>query len=138
MPRDIKKEIAEIENLREIENKIDWEMPDNEEIKKIVQGLSDKGVSLSEIGMVLRDQYAVPNVRLVTNKKLKEITDKKGMMPDDISALIAKADNLKKHLKSSPKDRSNRRGLQILLSKINRLARYYKRKGIVSDEFHYR
>ncbi len=41
------------------------------------------------------------------------------------------------HLKEHGKDVSNKRGLQLIESKIRRLARYYKEKGILPADWDY-
>jgi small subunit ribosomal protein S15 len=105
-----------------------------EEIKKIIIDLAKKGTPPSMIGVILRDQYGVPLVKHLFGKKLKDILAEEGLLPpipEDLANLIKKAENILKHLKEHPKDYRSKRGLEETISKINRLAKYYKREGIL-------
>ena len=42
-----------------------------DEVTTITLDLWKQGVSTSEIGMILRDRYGVPDAKLVTGKKIK-------------------------------------------------------------------
>ncbi len=92
------------------------------------------------IGIILRDQYGIPLVRLVTGKKISRILEENGVresVPEDLLALIRRALRARKHLEEHPKDESTRRGLQLIESKIRRLIKYYKRTGKLSPDFTY-
>ena len=52
----------------------DWTALNPREVESHVIDLSKSGKSTSEIGMILRDQYAVPDVKLATGKKISEIS----------------------------------------------------------------
>ena len=52
-------------------------------------------------------------------------------------ALLEKVVNLNKHMKRNPKDTSNKRGKQLVESKIRRLVKYYKEKGKIPDDWKY-
>ena len=47
------------------------------EIEDLVEKFTKEGVSPAMIGMILRDQYAVPNVKLATGKTVTEIQAEK-------------------------------------------------------------
>ncbi|MGQ9588600.1 MAG: 30S ribosomal protein S15, partial [Thermoplasmata archaeon] len=49
-----------------------WVQQTPEEIADLVAKLAGEGLSMAKIGLELRDQYAVPNVRLATGKSIKE------------------------------------------------------------------
>ncbi|TLZ90824.1 MAG: 30S ribosomal protein S15, partial [Methanobacteriota archaeon] len=53
------------------------------------------------------------------------------------AGLIRRAASLQTHLKEHGKDLSNKRGLQLIESKIRRLSRYYKDRGIIPVEWEY-
>jgi small subunit ribosomal protein S15 len=113
---------------------------ENDEIVETVAKLAAQGRSSAEIGMLLRDQYAVPNVRLATGKTVVQIMRSKGVkfdMPEDLGNLMRKALELQTHLKVNRKDISNRRGLQLIESKIRRLAGYYKGAGVLPPTWDY-
>ena len=58
-------------------------------------------------------------------------------LPEDILALIKKEIDLMKHLEENKKDVSAKRGLKLTESKIHRLVKYYKRKGILESNWSY-
>ena len=110
------------------------------EIGDLVEKFAKDGMTPAMIGMVLRDQYAVPNVKLAIGKTVTEILaekDLKGDLPDDLSALMVRAINLNSHLKHNPNDVSNRRGLQLIEAKIRRLEKYYKENGVLPTTWKY-
>jgi small subunit ribosomal protein S15 len=118
----------------------EWVQQSPDEVKDLVAKLAGDGVSMSKMGLILRDQYAVPNVRLVTGMSMKEIYAEKGVkfeLPEDLSDLMRRAVRLSGHIKSNPKDNHNIRGMQLVESKIRRLVKYYKREGILPEGWSY-
>lgn len=110
------------------------------EIEDLVEKFTKEGVSPAMIGMILRDQYAVPNVKLATGKTVTEIQAEKGIkddLPADLAQLMVRAINLNNHLKVNHKDISNTRGLAMIEAKIRRLERYYKEKGVLPATWKY-
>jgi small subunit ribosomal protein S15 len=88
----------------------------------------------------LRDQYGIPDVKVVTGNKITHILEKHGQKPDypeDLMNLIKKAVNIRDHLKENPKDLHTKRGLQIIESQIRRLGRYYVREGVMPEGWRY-
>jgi small subunit ribosomal protein S15 len=123
-----------------VDKKPGWVQQSPDEVKALVAKLAGEGVSMARIGLILRDQHAVPDVRLVTGMSMKEIYAEKGIkaeLPEDLSDLMRKAVSLNGHIKSNPKDRHNIRGMQLVESKIRRLAKYYKREGILPEGWSY-
>ncbi len=117
-----------------------WSNTNKEEIENTIQQLATQGRSSSEIGMVLRDRFGVPDVTLVTGKKIGAILKEKNIarsVPEDIYNLIVKVLELKKHLDRNPKDVHNRRSLNNMESKIRRLEKYYHREGVLPDDWKY-
>ena len=118
----------------------EWVQQSSEEVKELVAKMAGEGVSMSKIGLILRDSHAVPNVRLVTGMSMKEICAEKGVkfeLPEDLSDLMRRAVHLSGHIKTNPKDRHNIRGMQLIESKIRRLVKYYKREGVLPDGWNY-
>jgi small subunit ribosomal protein S15 len=112
-----------------------------EEVQKLVIELRNSGLSSSQIGIVLRDTYGIPNVKSVTKKSLTELLRDGGVapeLPEDLFNLITKALNLRDHLEENKKDLHNKRALQLTESKIRRLVRYYKNKAVLPSEWSYR
>lgn len=118
----------------------EWVLLDADEIEETVSRLAGQGKSSAEIGLILRDQYAVPNVRLATGKTVTQIMRDRGAkfdVPEDLGDLMAKAVHLKAHLRSHPRDGTNRRALQLLESRIRRLAHYYREQGVLPANWDY-
>ncbi len=117
---------------------VKWSNTNKDEIEKTILQLANQGKSSSEIGMSLRDRYGVPDVTLVTGKKivaiLKENKQVKAI-PEDIRNLIVKVLDLKKHVDKNPKDVHNKRSLNNMVSKIRRLEKYYHREGVLPEDW---
>ncbi len=106
----------------------EWSSLNPREVESHILDLAKAGKSSSEIGMILRDQYAIPDVKIATGKKLSRILEEnnfKSDIPEDLRNLIATALQLKKHLELHKKDLKNKRNLQLTESKIRRLTKYY-------------
>jgi small subunit ribosomal protein S15 len=117
-----------------------WVQQSPEEITGLVVKLAGEGMTMAKIGLVLRDQYAVPNVRLAVGKSIREILVEKGIkydLPDDLQGLMKRAVQLNEHVRNNPKDRHNLRGQQLIESKIRRLVKYYKREGVIPETWQY-
>ncbi|PKL62669.1 MAG: 30S ribosomal protein S15 [Methanomicrobiales archaeon HGW-Methanomicrobiales-2] len=109
-----------------------WSNTDAPEIEKIIVDLRKDGMSTSQIGLALRDRYAVPDVKLATGKRVNEILREKGLeseIPEDLRNLMQKALGIRKHLAENKKDVHNARQLQIAESKVRRLVKYYVKSG---------
>ena len=110
------------------------------EIEDLIVKLAKDGIISAQIGLILRDQYGVPDVKLATGKTITEIMAEKGVapsLPEDLSNLMRRAIALNVHLKSNKGDVSNRRGLLLIEAKIRRLERYYKRNGVLPATWKY-
>lgn len=117
-----------------------WVTMERDDIEATIVRLHQEGLSAAAIGVRLRDGFGVPNIRLATGRSVTEILVSKGAkatIPDDLAGLIKRAANLQTHLKEHGKDLSNKRGLQLIESKIRRLSRYYKEQGILSETWDY-
>lgn len=106
----------------------EWSSLNPREVESRVIELGKSGRSTSEIGLILRDQYAVPDVKLATGKSVSKILESNNMkseIPEDLMNLIKTALQLKKHIDDNKKDLKNKRNLQLTESKIRRLTKYY-------------
>ncbi len=115
-----------------------WVQYKTEEIEALIAKFGKQGLPASQIGLILRDSYGVPDIEKITNKKIGEILDEKKLtpkLPEDIQNLVKQAIRIKKHLEIHRKDMSSKRGLQLTQSKINRLAKYYKRNGRLPQDW---
>ncbi|MCW4045944.1 MAG: 30S ribosomal protein S15 [Candidatus Bathyarchaeota archaeon] len=111
-----------------------------EEVEAFVIKLAKEGHSLSSIGTILRDQYAIPLVKPITGKSISDILEDAGLapsMPEDLANLIKKAQALAVHLDKHKKDLHNKRSMQVIEAQIHKLSRYYKRKGVLPKNWKY-
>lgn len=106
----------------------EWSSLNPREVESRVIELAKTGKSTSEIGMILRDQYAVPDIKVATGKNVTQILENnniKSEIPEDLRNLIRIALKLRKHLETNKKDLKNKRNLQLTESKIRRITKYY-------------
>ena len=111
-----------------------------EEVEALVVKLAKEGHPPSKIGTILRDQYAIPLVKPITGKTITQILKESKLappIPEDLQNLLKKAARLYAHLEKHRKDLHNKRALQLVESKIHRLASYYKEKGILPPNWKY-
>ena len=119
----------------------DWVPMKPEEVEELIVNLYRQGQSQAQIGVILRDQYGVPSVKLVTGKKLNTIlkeNDVAARYPEDLISLIRRAMQLRNHMSENKKDLSGKAGLQRIESKIYRLAAYYRSTGALPSDWRYR
>ena len=117
-----------------------WLRYGSKETEQLVIKLAKAGKTASEIGIILRDSYGVPSVRVITRKKITKITDDNKLtpkLPDELTALIKKEIAIMKHLDANKKDMTAKRGLTLTDSKIRRLVKYYKKTGKLSQDWSY-
>jgi small subunit ribosomal protein S15 len=119
----------------------EWSNTDAKEVTELILSLAADGNSAASIGTILRDQHAVPDVRLVVGKRLGQIlaeNDVTPKYPEDMMSLMRRALRLIDHIESNRKDRHNSRQLELTESKIRRLSRYYKGRGQLDSEWAYK
>jgi len=110
------------------------------EVEGLVVKLGKEGVPLSKIGLLLRDQYAVSSIKGATGKSAKQILDAHGVklgLPEDLTRIILRAVKLYNHIARNPRDLGIRRSIEVAEARINKLASYYKRKGILPADWRY-
>lgn len=118
----------------------DWVDLDPSEVEEEVVALADQGLTQAEIGQALRDRLGVPNVQEVTDRSVGEILAVHGEaeeIPEDLMKLMERAVRVDEHLQENPKDISNRRGMELVESKIRRLVDYYQDEGVLDDDWTY-
>ena len=111
-----------------------------EEVEALVIKLAKEGYPPSQIGTILRDQYAIPLVKPITGKSITEILKEANLapsIPEDLQNLLRKAARLHAHLEKHRKDLHNKRALQLIESKIHRLSEYYKERGVLPENWKY-
>lgn len=110
------------------------------EIELLIVKLAKEGKTASEIGLVLRDSYGVPDVKRLTEKSVTQIMNEKKIapeVPEDLFALMERSVIIRTHLENNKQDMTALRGLQLTEAKINRLAKYYKLKGKLALDWKY-
>lgn len=119
----------------------EWVSYSSEEIENLVIEKAKEGLGSAQIGLILRDTYAIPSVKKITGNSITQIMNENDLgpkMPEDFLNLVRRAWNLRKHLDSgNKKDKHSRHGLQLLESKIRRLVKYYRKKGTFEQDFKY-
>ncbi|KAL7753652.1 ribosomal 40S subunit protein S13 [Sorochytrium milnesiophthora] len=109
-----------------------WCKVNPQEVVEQICKFAKKGLTPSQIGVLLRDSQGVPKVRNVTGNKVLRILKSNGLapeIPEDLYHLIKKAVSVRKHMERNRKDRDSKFRLILIESRIHRLARYYKTAG---------
>ncbi len=117
-----------------------WLRYSADEVTLLVVKLAKEGKAASEIGVVLRDSYGVPNVKLIAEKSITDILKEKKLtkeLPDEVIALMRRVDKIRSHMELNKQDMTAKRGLQLTESKINRLVKYHKQAGTIPVEWKY-
>ncbi len=117
-----------------------WCKYEPEEVEAFIIKLAKEGHSLSGIGTILRDQYAIPLVKPITGKSISATLKAANLspsMPEDLSNLMKKAQAMAVHMEKFKKDSHNKRNMQLIEAKIHKLSRYYKREGVLQKNWKY-
>ena len=118
-----------------------WVMYQQEEVKALIIKLAREGKSVSVIGNELRDVYGIPLVKPIVGYGIQRVLREAGLaprIPEDLYNLMKKTARLRRHLDRNRKDFSNKRVLLLAESKIYRLTKYYKRRGVLPPDWNYR
>ena len=118
-----------------------WVQYKKDEIETLVVKLAKQGISPSQIGLILRDSYGIPDVEKLAGRKLGKILEEKNLapeIPESLQALIKNAVQIKKHMETNKKDMHSKLGLQRTEAKIFRLVKYYKRTGRLPENWKYK
>jgi ribosomal protein S15P/S13E len=104
-----------------------WITHKAKEIEMLIVKLAKAGDAPSQIGLKLRDTYGIPSVRATTEKRITEILAEKKLLkalPEDLSSLIKRAVQIRKHMERSKKDMTAVRGIMLTESKIKKLNQF--------------
>ena len=108
------------------------------EVELLIAKFSKDGKSASQIGLLLRDTYGIPNVGALCGKPISAILKERKLLPgvpEDLTELFKKYAALRKHIENNKHDETAVRGLHLTESKIGRLTKYYKRTGRISEDW---
>lgn len=115
-----------------------WTRYKAKEVELLIAKLSKDGKNSSQIGLLLRDVYGIPSALALCGKSVSAILREKKLVPEvpeDLTALFKRYATIKKHIESNRHDETAARGLHLTLSKIGRLAKYYKRTGRIPEDW---
>lgn len=111
-----------------------------DEICDQIVKLAQKGMTPSQIGVLLRDSHGIAQIKSVTGSKILRILKKNGaapQLPEDLYSLIKKAVSVRKHLEKNKRDNDAKFRLILIESRIHRLARYYRSSKQVAPNWKY-
>ena len=111
-----------------------------DEIEKIVVKLKNDGYQQAQIGLIMRDQYGIPDIKRLFGKTVTDILEENKLLPEipqDLLNLLVKTVNLRDHMEKNKKDQSSKRGLEILESKVRRLGKYYIKTNKLPADWKY-
>jgi small subunit ribosomal protein S15 len=117
-----------------------WNRYGAKEVEMLIMKLNKEGQAPSQIGLQLRDVYGIPDVKILCGKSITKVLADKNVLPplpEDLQSLIKRLIMIKKHLEENKQDEVAKRGLGITESKIQRLAKYYKRTGRLPQDWKY-
>jgi len=105
-----------------------WLKYSEEEVKAIILKLANKGLTAEKIGLVLRDQYGIPNVSLY-NLKIKKVLEEKEKFEEPTNKnLKTKLEGVITHFKKNKQDKNAERALIITKAKLKKREDYQKKK----------
>ena len=110
------------------------------EVEDLVIKYAKQGLQSAQIGVILRDLYGIPSVKLATKKTITQIMKEHEIypkLPEDLFNLLKRVVELRVHLEKNKRDYQSYRGLELTESKIRRLAKYYIRKGKLPKDWKY-
>ena len=105
----------------------------------MVVKLAKTGKSSAVVGLILRDSYGIPSVKVLTKKSVYQIIKEHKLsheIPEVLLSLIKKV-QLVKHLDKNKHDMPSRRGLLLTQSRIRRMTKYYIRTKVLPEKWTY-
>ena len=128
-------------STRPVERKVpSWQSYKANEVEALIVKLGKEGKTPSQIGMILRDSYGVPDVKASLKKQILQVLKEKGVtqkLPEDLTALLRQVVALQKHILANKQDMTAGRGLIIAESKIGRIVKYYKSSKVLPGTWKY-
>jgi small subunit ribosomal protein S15 len=117
-----------------------WVKLTAKEVELLIAKFAKEGKTASQIGLIFRDEYGLPDVKTLTGSSITQTMKDKGVLPeipDDLLALIKKSILVKNHLDENKHDYTAKRGLQLTESKIRRLVKYFKSVNKLPQDWKY-
>tara|TARA_Y100000034_G_scaffold79909_1_gene95912 strand:+ start:329 stop:676 length:348 start_codon:yes stop_codon:yes gene_type:complete len=104
-----------------------WLKYSKSEVEAIILKLAGKGLTAEKIGLTLRDQYGIPNVKLF-GLKIKDVLGDKFKEPTTIN-LDNKLQKIIEHVKKNKQDKKTGRALMITKAKLKKRTEYQDKKN---------
>ena len=79
-----------------------WINQDPKGVEEIITKYAKEGLTSSQIGIKLRDQYSIPLVKPIIKKTISQVLEENNLspeIPEDLNNIVTKAVGLQKHLK---------------------------------------
>jgi small subunit ribosomal protein S15 len=117
-----------------------WVTYSPDELTAFIVKFAKDGLTPSQIGVRLRDEFGVPLVQPIAGKSILQVLAEHGVkaaLPEDLERLLRRAQSLQAHLRAHPADHTNVRSLELLEAKVHRLAKYYKAAGRLPHTWKY-
>tara|TARA_Y100000310_G_scaffold94756_1_gene92501 strand:- start:8559 stop:8921 length:363 start_codon:yes stop_codon:yes gene_type:complete len=99
------------------------------EVKAIILKLAEKGLTAEKIGLVLRDQYGIPKVKLYKLKIGKILKEKQKFKEPTNKNLNEKLQKIITHYKKNKQDKKSEISLIITKAKLKKRDDYSKKKS---------
>jgi small subunit ribosomal protein S15 len=115
-----------------------WVTYTPDEVKSFIVKMAKEGLTRSQIGTVLRDDYGIPLTRALLGASVDDVLRENKLspkIPEDLQNLLDKAQRVQKHLAANKSDRRNVRSLELIEAKAYRLSKYYKGIGALPSDF---
>jgi len=101
-----------------------WLKYSEEEVKSLILKLAGKGLTSEKIGLILRDQYGIPKVKLY-GLKIKDVLKVKFNEPTLIN-LEKKVEKISNHYTKNKHDKKAERALIINTAKLKKRKDYHR------------
>lgn len=106
----------------------------NAELEKLVLEMA-KTMDPSQIGNKIKREYGV-TIKAVSGKVGKLLSKNKSKpFPEDLKNVVEKMKKLKAHVAKNMGDKKVSRSIHTTEGRIRKLATYYKRKGIIPQDW---
>ena len=118
-----------------------WITMSQKDVEDLIVKMAHEGLPPSIIGERLRDEYGIPSVKKLIGKSVVEVLREGNVappIPEDLNNLLRKARRIMDHLNTFHSDRKSKHALELVEASIYRLANYYKRKGVIPNNWQYK
>lgn len=118
-----------------------WVTYSPEEVESMIIKFAKEGHSPDKIGMILRDQHGIPLAKSLLGRSISKVAKGANLsqkVPDDLTAILRRANRMQRHIAKNPGDRRNVHNMQLLESRIHRLSKFYKSRGILPQDWKYK